>query len=141
MITESKLKNGTLTLGTSPAVPFACQATNVRLVPSANETGDEVETLCGDKIGAETKTSWTLAGTSIQDFTDADGFVLYCFEHDLEIVAYSWTPNPEGPTWSGTVEIRALEMGGDVNSRLTTDWEWKIKEDKPTMAPFVPEEP
>lgn len=138
MITESKLKSGTLTLGTSPGVSFACQATNVRLVPSANETGDEVETLCGDKIGAEVKTSWTLAGTSIQDFTDPEGFVLYCFEHDLETVAFSWQPNVDAGTWSGSVEVRAVELGGDVNSRLTTDWEWKVMgEGVPTLTPLA----
>lgn len=136
-IIESKLKTGTLTLGTAPAVDFACQATNVRLTPSADETGDEVETLCGDTIGAETTTSWVLAGTSIQDFDAPAGFVLYCFEHDLDTVAFSWLPNVDSGTWTGNVRIRAVEVGGDVNTRLSTDWEWPII-GTPTLTPNAP---
>jgi hypothetical protein len=139
MITESKLKTGTLTLGTSPGVDFACQATNVRLTPSVKETGDEVETLCGDMIGADSKTSWTLKGTSIQDFDDADGFVQYCFDNDLEEVAFEWKPSATSGTYSGTVEIRAVEIGGEINKRLSTDWEWKITgTGVPTLTPPTP---
>lgn len=136
-VTQSKLKEGTLTLGVDlDAVEFSCQATNVRLTPSTSDTGDEVETLCGDKIGAETTTSWSLAGTSIQDFTDPDGFVLWCFENDLTEVAFSWQPNATAGTWTGTARVRAVELGGDVNTRLTTDWEWPLV-DTPTHTPYV----
>lgn len=138
-IKESKLKEGTLTLGTAPGTEFSCQATNVKLTPSADETGDPVETLCGDKISAETKTSWVLAGTSIQDFDDPDGFVLYCFENDLLEVPFSWQPNALSGTWSGTVQIKAVEIGGDVNTRLTTDWEWPVMGSGiPTLTPVGP---
>jgi hypothetical protein len=27
----------------------------------------------------------------------------------------------------GTVQVRALEVGGDVNARITTDFEWPIQ--------------
>jgi phage-related tail fiber protein len=111
---------------TSAGKDFACQATNVRLSPSVKETGDEVETLCGDVIGADANTSWTLKGSSIQDFDDVEGFVLYCFENDLVEVPFTWQPSATAGSWSGTVEIRAVEVGGDVNKRLSTDWEWKV---------------
>jgi hypothetical protein len=142
MITESKLKSGTLTLGGTGGVGginFACQATNVRLAPSANETGDEVETLCGDVIGAETTTSWSLAGTSIQDFDNAAGFVLWALEHDLEEAEFVWTPSATSPSWSGKVRVRAVAIGGDVNKRLTTDWEWPLT-GAPTMTPVEEDE-
>ena len=40
------------------------------------------------------------------------------------------------PTWAGNVVIRALEEGGDVNTRLTTDWEFDIS-GRPLRTPEV----
>ena len=133
MITESRVRKGTLTFGgsgggTGPdGTTFACQASTVKVTPSYDDDGDAVETLCGDEIPAGKKEKWTLNGTSIQDFDDPDGFLAYCYENSLQTVAFEWTPNTEGaPTWAGDVVIRALEEGGDVNTRLTTDWEFDI---------------
>ena len=133
MITESRVRKGTLTFGgsgggTAPdGTAFACQASSIKVTPSYNDDGDAVETLCGDEIPAGKKVSWTLNGTSIQDFDDPEGFLAYCFTNSLVSVAFEWAPNIEGaPTWSGEVVIRALEEGGDVNARLTTDWEFDI---------------
>lgn len=135
-ITESRVRNGTLTFGGSgggtgtPGTVFACQASTVKVTPSFDDDGDAVETLCGESLPAGKKAHWTLNGTSIQDFDDPDGFLAYCFEHSLETVAFEWMPNQVGaPTWSGSVVIRALEEGGDVNARLTTDWEFDIAGD------------
>jgi hypothetical protein len=135
VIIESKLKSGTLTFdsGATPA-SFACQATNVRITPSANTSGDEVETLCGDVLAPETKVTWVLAGTSVSDFTDSAGFVQFTWEHELESLDFEWTPNgTTGPTYSGNVVIVPVEVGGDVNVRLTTDWEWNLN-GKPTVT-------
>ena len=132
MITESRVRQGTLTLGASgggapDGTAFACQATSIKVTPSFDDDGDAVETLCGDTIPAGKKTSWTLNGTSIQDFDDPEGFLTYCFENSLQTVAFEWAPNVVGaPTWAGSVVIRALEEGGDVNTRLTTDWEFDV---------------
>lgn len=134
-INESKLKTGLLTLGgiagVPPALPtggteFACQATNVRIAPTFNEEGDSVETLCGDSLAPATTTEWALQGTSIQDFTFPDSFLEYTWTNNLVQVPFIWKPNATGPTFSGNVQIRALEVGGDVNVRLTTDFDWPI---------------
>lgn len=127
MIVESKLKTGKLTLGT-PGTEFACQQTNVRIVPSFNEEGDAVETLCGDTLAPATTTEWALQGTSIQDF-DAPGgvsFQQYSWEHNLQEVPFTWQPNTTAVKYVGTVQVRALEVGGDVNTRITTDFDWPV---------------
>ena len=134
MITESRLKEGTLTLGTTPGTSFACQATNVHVTPSYDDDGDPVETLCGDSIPAGKKESWVIAGTSIQDFDDAAGFLTYCYENAMTTVPFSWQPNVNAPTWAGDCVVVALEEGGDVNSRLTTDWEFDCV-GRPTRTP------
>lgn len=136
-ITESRLKEGTLTLGTvTPpgSTTFACQATNVHVTPDYSDDGDAVETLCGDEIPAGKKESWVLAGTSIQDFDDPDGFLAYCYTNAMTTVAFTWQPNLSAPTWAGDCVVVALEEGGDVNSRLTTDWEFDIV-GRPTRTP------
>jgi hypothetical protein len=35
----------------------------------------------------------------------------------------------------GTARVRAVEIGGDVNARLTTDWEWPLT-GTPTLTPL-----
>lgn len=124
-IVESRLKNGVFTLGTAPE-DFACQATNVMLNPNYEDDGDEIEALCGDKIPPGKKETWTLSGTSVQDFDDPEGFVIFCRTHAMETVAFTWQPNAEAETASGSVVVLAVPWGGDVNTRLTTDWEFDV---------------
>ncbi len=122
MITESKIKSGTLTLG---GVDFAAQATNVKVTPTHDEDGDPVETLSGDQLTPDVTRGNTLALTAIQDFDDVAGFVNYTWANDLETVAFVWRPKGvTGPSYAGNVEVRAVEVGGDVNKRITTEAEW-----------------
>ena len=134
-ITESRVRKGTLTFGTddpiaqppTTAVDFSCQPTNVRVTPTYDDDGDQLETLCGDVIPPGKKESWVLAGTSVQDFDDPAGFLTYCYENRMTTVPFTWTPNIEGaPVWTGECVIVALEEGGDVNTRITTDFEFDV---------------
>lgn len=126
MITESKLKTGVLKFGGTGAAnatggeSFAAQASNVRLTPNTSTEGDPLETLSGDTISADSKTDWTLNITAVQDFDDPDGFLTYCFDNDGDDVTYHWKPSADSPSFHGTVSIRAIEIGGDVNKRLTS---------------------
>jgi len=125
-ITESRNKQGVLTLGTDQ-VSFACQATNVRVTPTYDDDGDPLETLCGDTVPAGKKESWVLAGTSVQDFDDPQGFLSFCWDNRMQTVDFTWAPNQDGaPTYTGQVVVLALEEGGDVNVRLTTDFEFDV---------------
>lgn len=135
-ITESRLKSGTLTLD---AVAFATQATNVRLTPDTDAVGDPLEVLSGDTITAEDETSWSLVIEAVQDF-DASAlasFVHFCFDNAGEIVPYSWKPNADSPTYSGSIRVRPVEIGGDVNARLTTSAEFPCT-GKPVRTPDAP---
>lgn len=123
-ITESRLKSGTLTLD---AVPFATQATSVRLVPSTDEVGDPIEVLSGDETGTDDETTWALVITAIQDFDDVDGFVRFALDNANTKVPFIWRPNNTSTNqFTGTVKVRPVEIGGDVNRRLTTDAEWPL---------------
>lgn len=136
--TDSRLHKGTLTLGTVP-VAFACQATNIRITPTHDEDGDSVEVLCGDVLPPVKKRSDVLAITAVQDFTDPDGFVAYTWANDLTEVPFTWQPNETGPTYAGTVEVLACEIGGDVGTRITTDAEWTVVGPVGVTYPAAPE--
>jgi len=139
MITESRLKDGTLSLGTAPGTDFACQVTNSRINSSYDDDGDAVETLCGDMIAPGRKLGGrSLAGTVIQDWTNAtDSFIEYCWDNDLQTVDFSYMPNAAGPTITGKcrIEVPAETYGGDVNTRITSDFEFQITSAVTRTAP------
>jgi hypothetical protein len=126
VITESRQRNGTLTID---ALPRAMQMTNVLLEPKTDEDGDPIEVLSGDALAADEKTTWTLKFTSIQDWTDAAGVVNWALTNAGDTVPFVWSPAGAGtgmPSYAGNVKVRALPIGGDVNKRLTSDAEWPI---------------
>jgi hypothetical protein len=132
-ITESRLKDGTLTIGAvAGECDLSCQVTNARINSSYSDDGDPLETLCGDEIPAGRKLDQrALAGTFVQDWDAAatpGSITDYLWDHDLESVPFTYTPNVAGPTLTGTVrlEVPAESYGGDVNARITSDFEWAI---------------
>lgn len=124
-VTPSKVKQGTLTFGGATPVDFSCSPTNIRLTPSV-DTEDPLEVLCGDIIQGQGVTTWSLDGTAVSDFDDPNGFVLFCFNQNGQTVPFTWQPNVLSGTWSGSVIISAVEIGGDVNTRLTTDFSFGV---------------
>lgn len=120
-IVESRLRNGLLTIN---GVAFATQASNVTLSPDVDEEGDTLETLSGDTILPNEKTTWTLGITAIQDFDDPQGLVNFAFQNVGDIVSFTWRPSAAGVSYAGSVKVRAVEIGGDVNARLDTSAEW-----------------
>jgi hypothetical protein len=108
-IVESRLREGTVLLGTAPdEMDISCQLTNVRLTSAYSDDGDAVETLCGDKIAAGEK---------------ADGY----------------TPNVTAPTVTGKLRLKLPGefLGGDVNVRLTSDFEWTITSELDRTPPVA----
>jgi hypothetical protein len=136
-VVTSKVKEGTLTFGDTTPVDFSCQPTNVRLTPTTNSE-DPLETLCGDTAAGTGSTTWELTGTAIQDFTDPAGFLMYCFDHVGEIVPFTWLPTADSAEWSGSVTVVALEIGGDVNTRITTDFAFPIQGTPTYTPPVIP---
>jgi len=127
-IVQSKLKKGKLTLGAAGASKLnaSCQATNVTISTTYNETGDPIEVLCGDQDTASTTATRSLKVTAIQDFDDADGLMRYLRTHELESVPFTWQASPTSEVASGTVQCRLGDWGGDVGVRLTTELELPI---------------
>lgn len=120
---ESKAWKGSLTIG---GTFFGHQASAVRIRPAHSSSGDPLYILCGNALSPDTVRTDTLVVNAVQDFDDPDGFVAYSWEHDGEDVEVVWRPNDVtgSVTYTGTVTIRAIEVGGDARTRLTTSAEW-----------------
>lgn len=122
-IEDSRLKAGTLTVD---GQPFARQMTSVSLEPSEEEEGEAIETLSGATVEPDEVTSWVLNLGAVQDFDDPAGFVEFARANKGDTVAFTWEPNTGGPAYSGTVKVRAVTIGGDVATRLTTTKAWPV---------------
>jgi SAP domain len=140
-IVESRVKDGTLTLGTVPT-DFSCQVTNIRINSAYSDDGDPLEVLCGDTIPAGRKLdSRSLAGTFVQDWdnpTAGASLTKFLYANDLDVVDFEYVPNAEADTITGSVriEVPGETWGGDVNSRITSDFEWFIQ-GEPVFTPPV----
>jgi len=124
--TDSRLGPGTLVLGTTTPGEVGFQTSNVRLVPSVDST-DGTPTLAVPDPAPETDTSWALEGSAINDFENPAGLQRYAYDHDGEEIDFVWTPATGGATpatLTGTLTIRAFEMGGDVGVQVITDFSW-----------------
>lgn len=125
-VTDSRQGPGTLSLGTLTGA--GCQMSNVRLVPSQDET-DGTPTLCDPEPAPLVTESWTLEGSAVQDWEDAAGFVEFCRLNSGSTVTFEWVPNttltPQ-VTFSGSCQVRAVEFGGDVGVQNTTDFSFPV---------------
>ena len=124
--TDSRLGPGTLELGTLTGA--GCQMTNVRLVPEYEEE-DATPTLCDPDPAPTGTTDWSLQGTAVQDWENdaTTGFVEFCRVNDGTVQTFTWTPSTSvGVQYSGSCQVRAVEIGGDVAVQATTDFEFPV---------------
>lgn len=124
-IVEHRVRFGVLTLD---GETFESQATNVNLTPSTSADGDPLEVLSGATIEADDKTDWTLNITAVQDFNDAAGFQAFALSRAGDSVPFTWRPSaaPGSVSYAGTVTVRPVPIGGDINARLTTAAAWPL---------------
>ena len=133
----SKVKTGQLTFtatsGTSAgtAADYSCQYTSVAITPgdSGSTAADREYVLCGDPIPTTAASGGygdKLDFTIVSDHNVAAGLIAFSWAHRDEVVAFSFTPNKnpdEGggaaaQTWTGTVIMKPLAVGGEVNGDL-----------------------
>lgn len=122
---DSRLGAGSLTLGDTPT-DFDCQISNARFSPTVDEE-DALPTLCEPSPAASITTTWVLAGTALQDWSNPDGFVEFCRANAGVEVPFRFVPNNDlGVEFTGVVQVRAVEFGGDVAAQSTTDFEFPV---------------
>lgn len=122
---DSRLGPGTLKLG---ATEFGFQVTNARFTPN-HEDIEGTPTLADITPDPSVETTWTFAGTVIQDWDTDAGFVEYCRDNNNTQVAFEFKPNTGDATpatFAGTCLVKAVEFGGDVKVQITTDFEFPV---------------
>lgn len=125
-VVDSRLGPGTLSLGTLTGA--GCQMSNVRLVPALDET-EGTPTLCDPAPPPQITESWTLEGSAVQDWEDAAGFVEFCRINSGQVVTFEWVPSTAVVpvvTFSGSVQVRSVEFGGDVAVQQTSDFSFPV---------------
>jgi hypothetical protein len=136
--TDSRLGPGTLLLGTAPGTEYGFQVSALTLTPSVDST-DGTPTLAIPTPPPETKTSYSLDGSAINDFATAAGLQMFAYDQDGETVDFVFTSNTnpgEGATVTGKVVVRAFPIGGNVGEQLVTDFSWPC-DGKPVFAPVA----
>src|SRR5215467_712597 len=127
--TDSRQGPGTLKIGTTAPdmIEVAPQAATVELTPTVNSS-DGTPTLETPEPAPETSVAWHLKISSIQDFEDPAGFVNFLMDHALAELAFEWAPKGAtgAPTYSGTVQIVPIGIGGDVGVQVVTDVELPV---------------
>lgn len=129
-IKSNKLGAGTLKFGsTGDEQEFASQVTAVKLSPTINEE-DDIDVLSGETLDGDETEEWTLNGTFLQDYSGLASLIVWCKENSGITMPFVFTPTTEaGLTVKGKVKIRPVEIGGDVKSRNTTDFDFKGVDD------------
>jgi len=122
-VTDSRLGPGTLDLGGDD---FSVQISSCSLTPTTNET-DGTPTLGVPDPTTEVTFEWTLSGDTVSDWGDADGFVNYCMDNAGSTVAFAYEPSTTaGITYSGDVQIRPIQIGGDVAVQSVVSFDFPV---------------
>lgn len=129
---------GTLTVGdVGDVMAFSSQVTNVRVTPSV-DTGDPINVLSGESVPGDRDETWVLAGTLVQDLGagvgGADSLVEWLHTNAGTTFPFTFIPSTaKGRQITGDVTVEAVEIGGDVKTKPTSDFEWAIS-GRPAIA-------
>lgn len=129
-----KLGPGVLTLGSGPLAVHQ-QLTAFRIVPSESvSTIDARKVLSGEELAAESTTTitYTVTGTFIQSLLAA-GVIAWSWTNAGEDEPFTFQPTgASGASFTGTVTVVPLEVGGDVDVRNESSFTWRGVGELPT---------
>lgn len=122
-VKTTKIGAGTLTIGAlTDLTNFAGQVTSCRLVPSVDQ-GDSINVLSGESVAGDRTESWTLEGTLLQDYGNTGSTTEWLFDNRGETHVFTFVPNTaSGKGWTGSLVVEAIESGGDVDTKPTSDF-------------------
>ncbi|MGO2110137.1 MAG: hypothetical protein ACTH31_00825 [Pseudoclavibacter sp.] len=124
---------GTLTLGASGDLrQFAAHTTATSLVPSYSD-GDVLNLLDGSTETEVDEETWSLEGTFRQQL-ETDAIEDWCLTNAGEEMTFTFTPvDSVSKSYTGTVKIRAVNIGGDVKTKNTSDFSFPLN-GRPTIG-------
>lgn len=136
-VTAHKLGPGTLTLGeTATLKDFTSQVTNARWTPSVDQE-DPIPVLSGEELADDPDFTSVLAGTFLQEY-GVEALVKWCYDNRGVVVPFTFTPRTDSAlSISGSCQVLPVEVGGDVKTRNSSDFEFPVIGD-PTFDATAP---
>lgn len=124
---------GVLTFGaTGTTQQFAAHTTATSLVPSYSD-GDVLNLLDGNQEREQDEETWTIEGT-IRQSLELDALEDWCLKNAGKEMPFTFSPNTDvAKSYKGTARIRAVNIGGDVKSKNTSDFSFPLN-GKPTIG-------
>lgn len=112
---------GSLTVGVpASSREWGGECSKAALVPSTSSE-DALAMLDGSEISGEDTNTWALEVTVTDNF-DFDSLQNFCIANAGKELPFVWVPNNDGgSSYSGTVKIRPIKIGGDVKKKNTND--------------------
>jgi len=118
---------GSLTLGASGDLITASAQIRKAVVKPAVVTADNIPVLSGEEVPGDRTESFTFDGTLLQDLGAGSSLVEWCWEHRGEQHAITYIPSTAADMQiSGTVVVEAVDIGGDVKTKPTSDFSFKF---------------
>ena len=128
-ITAHKLGPGTLKFGdTGSEQEFASHVTTCEITPSFNEE-DPIPTLSGDQyVDGDATFEGTISGEFLQEYT-VEGLVKWTWDNNGQTVPFTFTPRNDAElSWKGECVIRPVNVGGEVKTANTAEFEFRVLE-------------
>lgn len=118
---------GSLTIGASTDLTvFSGQVTACRLVPSVDQ-GDAINVLSGETVAGDRTESFTLEGTLLQDLGATESTTEWLYENRGETHVFEFVPSTaKGRKITGSLVVEAIEIGGDVSTKPTSDFSFTV---------------
>lgn len=125
-VTAHKLGPGSLSLGeTGTLREFNSQITNARWTPNIDQE-DPIDVLSGEQIADDPDITSVLAGTFLQDY-GSEALVTWCWENRGQVLPFEFKPrNDSELVITGNCQVLPVEVGGDVKTRNTSDFEFPL---------------
>jgi hypothetical protein len=132
-----KVGPGTFTIGPAGSeISFSCQVTKAVLEWSV-ETTDDIDVLCGDTEPGDDTFTASMNGTMLQDL---DELAHFTWMNKGAILPFKYTPQIAiDQEITGILRLRPMNIGGDVKSKPTWDFEFPCV-GEPSLGPAITEE-
>lgn len=120
----TKVGPGTFTVGETAEMLDVSQQVKSLVITWESDKEDDDYVLSGDTIGGEVTFTAKVTGTVNQDLVEG-GFVEKTWNEKGAVVPFKYVPNSTaGATVNGRCILTPLDIGGDVKSRATAEFEF-----------------
>jgi hypothetical protein len=120
---------GRLTIGAEADLTnFSSQITKALIKPDVKK-GDSINVLSGETVSGDRSESFTLDGTMLQDLNAGlnESKAIWLFEHRGEDHPFVYVPaNAAAVQISGTLTVEAVDLGGEVKTKPTSDFSFEL---------------